>query len=54
VNVLSKSDIQKLTDNELIAHYLKYKDKLRKELRRHYSLQCGWAKEEIDKRGLTV
>ena len=25
-----------------------------KELHRHYSLQCGWAKEEIDKRGLKI
>lgn len=51
---MNKSEIQKLADGELIAHYLKYKDKLRKELRRHYSLQVGWAKEEIDKRGLNV
>lgn len=49
---LNKSEIQKLTDEELIKHYNTYSRKIKQRLVRYYSLQIAWAKEEIDKRGL--
>lgn len=50
---MNKSEIVKLSDDKLIEHCEKYRKKLKKERRRHYILQYGWSKEEMDRRGLT-